>query len=176
MPRGGKTKGSGRKPVPYWIKLRVGAFCEDCYLEERKRQASDRHEARRDIKAIRRAQEHPRQIRERVQKRFRAPPQWRRQLRNLFDSKMERPLGRLGHVSAQIEKLGRYRSAPLKRPKGVRSKILKEAAEKFRTIDYEGKKYHITVDVADKYWKIFRKHARRLISSRNGGEAPPKRC
>lgn len=174
MPRGGKRKGSGRKPgLPFWIKLRVGAFCEDCHQEETKRQAENRHEARRDIKAIRRAQEQPRQIRERVQKRFSAPD-WRRQLRNLFDSKMERPLNRLGHVSAQIEKLGRYRSAPLKRPKGVRSKILKAATEKFRTIDYEGKKYRITVDVADKCWKIFREHERRLISSRNSSEASPK--
>jgi hypothetical protein len=140
MSRGGKRDKAGRKPVDYWHKMRVGAFCEECFRRKQEAERWERVEACPDTQAKRQHQEKARRIAERVISRFggRVPDKiWGREL---------------AVPNAEIVKRGHVGAAPIQRPKGIRTAILKRAAQKF----------DITEDQADKYWNFFRRMERRL--------------
>jgi len=150
MPRkrkhGGPRPGPGRKRKPYNRKMRVYAFCEELQCKAREQKRWERVEARPDTEAKRRHQAD-----------WQGAMQWVVRLRQpttlAGESRRVTSSRRAGAAAAELDKLGRIGSAPeTPRPKNIRDKILKLAAEKFG----------ISIDVADKWWKFGRKEARKM--------------
>jgi hypothetical protein len=119
---GGRREGAGRKPVNYWHKMKVGGFCEECFREIQEEERWARVEARPDTQAKRRHQREVQKI----------GASLRRALRNMPIEAAEKLLNRhIGKQQRAITNFGRVGTAPTRRPKGIRTAILKKAAQKF---------------------------------------------
>jgi len=113
-------------------------FCQERFREEQMKQAQARYEARPEIKKIREHQKAARKAADRVKTRF------------------LKPLKPMKHAiakpAAAIDKLGRYHSEPLQRPKGARGRIKLEAA----------RKYGVDINDADRCWRLARRMLARM--------------
>jgi hypothetical protein len=134
MPSGGKRKGAGRPPVPFRHKLEVGVFCQERFQQEQKAQRRAWLEARGDTQRRRQLQEQARTAAARAKRRFVTLP----------PAELRKAIAK---PAAELDKIGRVSAVPKVRPKGIRGRILREAADKYGT----------SPSVADKYWQLVRR-------------------
>jgi hypothetical protein len=134
MPSGGSGRGQGRPPTPFWRKVQVGIFCEERFQQEQEAQRWARFEARGDTHRRRQLQEQARTAAARAQRRFVALP----------PAELRKAIAK---PAAELDKIGRVSAVPKVRPKGIRGRILREAADE----------YGCSPSVADKYWQLVRR-------------------
>lgn len=141
---GGPRRGAGRKPVPFWRKVQIGVFCQERFQQEQEAQRWTRFEARGDTQSRRQIQEQARTAAARAKRRFVTLP----------PAELRKAIAK---PAAELDRIGRVFAVPEVRPKGVRGRILRDAADKFG----------VGPSVADKYWQLVRRLV--LISSCNRG-------
>ena len=135
---GGKRKGAGRKaqfrrPID---RMKIGGECEAEARKLAEQRADERYEALPDVQKIRKQQE----IILRAQQRFVRPS----------------PPGKLTPSAVgQIDKIGRFHSIPITRPKGHRDAIIKKVA----------KKHNLTIRTVRECWRVFRKACNKMRAS-----------
>jgi hypothetical protein len=118
--------------MPYARKLEIGMWCEDRFRRVQKKEALARIEARSAAKREQQAKAHDAAAR-------------------LARAHMQVPPALLARAvagpAAQLDKLGRFDSEPLRRPKGAREPILRAAAREFK----------ISIWAADRCWRLARR-------------------
>ena len=134
MPRGGKQKGAGRPPVPFWRKVQVGLFCQERFQQEQEAQRWARFEARGDTQRRRQLQEQARTAAARAKRQFVTLP-----LAELRKA--------IAKPAAELDKIGRVSGC-------------RRFDRRVSGGEYCGKrptKFGTSPSVADKYWQLVRR-------------------